>query len=79
MDAQFELVSVLVNVALWHMKHAAHLAANPELEYFTRRLLFFAFTVSLQNLNGRGKRSASDVKNRRRDVHFVESMSIRLL
>ncbi|XP_062502236.1 BRO1 domain-containing protein BROX-like [Corticium candelabrum] len=31
MDAQFELVSVLVNVALWHMKHAAHLAANPEI------------------------------------------------
>jgi hypothetical protein len=31
LDAQFELVSVLLNLGLWHMKHAAHLASNPEI------------------------------------------------
>ncbi len=29
-DAAFEMANVLVNVALWHMKHAAMIAAKDE-------------------------------------------------
>ena len=66
-DAWFEVVSVVMNMAIWHTKHAALKASDDR--YIDTLLVFGIVKATMMQYNsGRGEGSSSFAKTCCRDV-----------